>query len=247
MKNLDEKFRSKIRKLFEARLSLENELLKGHSLVLEYIENNSRTAKVDTDVNNCKIALEKAVDVNEQLIRLAGKTENPEKIIAQQDLWLKKVTEMNNKVMHEAQIYKMILDPSLFSAAGVTGSNGSFQQTRSETSSRSHKTRDSEARVSENRSKVSNKSKDTRKLDSHKSVKSASTCHTSTVRTMSSSEKLHELALVKRRHEELERQYQVSIRLKEQENRLKFEQSQLQFAESHKKQLIEMEMKAFEL
>ena len=124
---------------------------------------------------------------------------------------------------------------------------GSLQQTRSERSSRSHKTRDSEARVSENRSKVSNKSKDSRKLDSHKSDKSASTRHTSTVRTMSSSEKRHEIALVKRRHEELERQYQVSLRLKEQENRLKLEQSQLELAENHKKQLIEMELKAFEL
>ena len=183
-------------------------------------------------------------------IRLAGKTENPEKIIAQQDLWLKKVTEMNDKVMHEAQSYKMSLEPSSFSAAGITGSKGSLQQIRSETSSRSHKARDSEARVSENRSKVSNKSKDSRKLDSYKSDKSASTRHTSTVRTMSSSEKRLGLALLGRRHEELERQYQVSLRLKEQENRLKFEQSQLeleQLAESHKKQLIEMELKAFEL
>ena len=45
----------------------------------------------------------------------------------------------------------------------------------------------------------------------------------------------------------MERQYQVSIRLKEQDNRLKFEQSQLeQLAESHKKQLIEMETKMSE-
>ena len=198
---MDEKFQSKIRKLFETRLNLENELLKGHSLLLEYIENNSRTTKIDNAVYKCKIALEKAVDVNEQLIRLAGKTENPQKIIAQQDLWLKKVTEMNDKVMHEAQSYKMSLEPSSFPAAGITGSKGSLQQTRSETSSHSHKTSDSAARVSENRSKVSNKSKDSRKLDSHKSDKSASTRHTSTVRTMSSSEKRHELALVKRRHE----------------------------------------------
>ena len=247
---MDEKYQSKIRKLFETRLNLENELLKGHSLLLEYIENNSCTTKIDNAVYKCKIALEKAVDVNEQLIRLAGKTENPEKIIAQQELWLKKVTEMNDKVMHEAQSYKMSLEPSSFPAAGITGSKGSLQQTRSETSSRSHKTSDSAARISENRSKVSNKSKDSRKLDSHKSDKSASTRHTSTVRTMSSSEKRHELALVKRRHEELERQYQVSLRIKELENRLKFEQSQLeleQLAENHKKQLIEMELKAFEL
>ena len=243
---MDEKFQSKIRKLFETRLNLENELLKRHSLLLEYIENNSRTTKIDHAVYKCKIALEKAVEVNEQLIRLAGKTENPEKIIAQQDLWHKKVTEKNDKTMHEAQSYKMSLEASSFLAAGITGSKGSLQQTRSETSSRSHKTRDSEARVSENRSKVSNMSKDSRKLDSHKYDKSASTRHTSTVRTMSSSEKRHELALVKRRWG----QYQVSLRLKEQENRLKFEQSQLeleQLAESHKKQLIEMELKAFEL
>ena len=112
---------------------------------------------------------------------------------------------MNDKVMHEAQSYKISLEPLSFPAAGITGSKGSLQQTRSETSSRSHKTRDSEARVSENRSKVSNKTKDNRKLDSHKSDKSASTRHTSTARTMSSSEKRHGLALVKRRHEELER------------------------------------------
>ena len=100
------------------------------------------------------------------------------------------------------------------------------------------------------RSKVSNKSKESRQRESHKSDKSASTRHTSTVHTVSSSEKRHELAFVKRRHEELERQYQVTLRLKEQENRLKFEQSQLeleQLAESHKKQLIEKELKAFEL
>ena len=50
MKNVDAKFQSKIRKLFETRLNLENELLKGHSLLLEYIENNSRARKNDNAV-----------------------------------------------------------------------------------------------------------------------------------------------------------------------------------------------------
>ena len=127
--------------------------------------------------------------------------------------------------MPEAQSYKMSLEPSSFPAAGITGSKGSLQQTRSEASSQSHKTRDSQALVSENRSKVSNKSEESRNGESHESDKSASTRHTSTVHTMSSNEKRHELALVKRRHEELERQYHVSLRLNEQENRLKFEQS----------------------
>ena len=133
---MDKKFQSKIRKLFETRLNLENELLRGHKFLLEYIENNSRTTKIGNAVYKCKIALEKSVDVNEQLITLTGKTENPEKMITQQDLRLKKKTEMNNKVMHEAHNYKMSLEPSSFLAAGITGGKGSLQQTRSETSSR---------------------------------------------------------------------------------------------------------------
>ena len=48
-----------MRKLFETRLNLESELLKGHSILLEYIENNSRTTKIDNAVYKCKIALEK--------------------------------------------------------------------------------------------------------------------------------------------------------------------------------------------
>ena len=76
---MDKKIQKKIRKLFETRPNLENELLKRHSFLLEYIENNSRTAKIDNAVYKWKIALEKAVNVNEHLIRLGGKTENPEK------------------------------------------------------------------------------------------------------------------------------------------------------------------------
>ena len=100
---MDKKFQNKICKLFETCLNLENELLKNHLLLLEYIENNGRTAKIVNAVYKCKTALEKSVDVNEKLIRLAGNTEKPKKVIAQQDLWLKKVTKKNDKVMHEAQ------------------------------------------------------------------------------------------------------------------------------------------------
>ena len=55
---MDKKFQSNIRKLFETRLNLENELLKGHSLLLEYLENNGRTTKIDKAAYKCKIALE---------------------------------------------------------------------------------------------------------------------------------------------------------------------------------------------
>ena len=113
---------------------------------------------------------------------------------------------MNNQEMHETQSYNMSPEPSLVSAPGLTASKDSLQETRSEASLRSHKSRGSDAQVSENRSKVFSKSKESGNYESHKSEKSASTRHTSTVHTMLSSEKRHELDLVTRRHEELERQ-----------------------------------------
>ena len=78
---MDKKVQSKIRKLFETRLNLENELLKVHSFLLEYIENNSRTKKIDKAAYKCKIALEKAAEVNEQLISLAEKRKTPKKLL----------------------------------------------------------------------------------------------------------------------------------------------------------------------
>ena len=57
-------------------------------------------------------------------------------------------------------------------------------------------------------------SKESGKHESQKSDKSASTRHMSIIHTMPSSEKPHEIVLVKRRHDELERLYQVSKRLK---------------------------------
>ena len=89
--------------------------------------------------------------------------------------------------MHEAQSYKLILEPSSFPAPGITGSKGYLQETRSETTSHSQKTRDLEGRVCENRSKVPNKSKESEKHESNMSDNSAFTSHTSTAHTMSSS------------------------------------------------------------
>ena len=50
---MDGKIQNMIRTLFETRLKLENELLKGDSFLLEYIENNTRTTKIDKSVYKC--------------------------------------------------------------------------------------------------------------------------------------------------------------------------------------------------
>ena len=51
---MEKKIRKKTHKLFETRVNLENGLLKSHSLLLEYIENNSRTTKIDNAVYKVK-------------------------------------------------------------------------------------------------------------------------------------------------------------------------------------------------
>ena len=66
---MDGKFQNMVRTFFETRLNLEKELLKGHSFLLEYVENNTRTTEIDKSVYKYKIALEKAVEVTEQLFR----------------------------------------------------------------------------------------------------------------------------------------------------------------------------------
>ena len=79
---MNENFQKKIRKLFETNSNLKNELFQCHSITFEYIKNNIRIAKIGNAVYHCKIALEKAVDINEQFDKLAGKTENSDKIFA---------------------------------------------------------------------------------------------------------------------------------------------------------------------
>ena len=120
--------------------------------------------------------------------------------------------------MHEAQTYKMSLEPSSFPAAALQGARDLYNKLglRHPHARTKQEIQKHEYLKTGLRSLISLRIVE--KLDSHKSDKSASTRHTSTVRTMSSSEKRHELAIVKRRHEELEKQYQVSLRLEEQEN-----------------------------
>ena len=50
-----QKFRSRTCKLFETHQNLEIELLKGHSLLFEYFENNIRTTKLIIMFTNVKL------------------------------------------------------------------------------------------------------------------------------------------------------------------------------------------------
>ena len=99
-------FQKKIKKLFEKRSNLENELYKCHEIILEYIESQTRSSKNDTYIEKCRNYIEQAIELNNVLIDIAAKSANPDELIPAQDMWLHKLTKSNDKVLQEAIIYK---------------------------------------------------------------------------------------------------------------------------------------------
>ena len=89
---MEVKFRKKIKKLFEKCSNLENELYKCHNIILEYIENQSRCSKIDTNIEKCRKYIEQAVEINNELIDMAAKSANPDKLIPAHQMWLHKLT-----------------------------------------------------------------------------------------------------------------------------------------------------------
>ena len=104
--SMEDKFQNKIKKLFEKRSNLENELYKCQEIILEYIESQSRCSKIDTYIEKCMNYIEQAVEISTELIDMAAKSANPDELIPAQDMWLHKLTQSNDKVLQEAINYK---------------------------------------------------------------------------------------------------------------------------------------------
>ena len=225
--SMEVKFQKKIKKLFEKRSTLENELYKCHEIILEYIESQSRCSKIDTYIEKCRNYIEQAVEINTELIDMAAKSANPDELIPAQDMWLHKLTQSNDKVLQEAITYKTsfkaVTEPDKIDSS----SKVSHHSEKSE-KPRSHKT--------DTRSKVSHRSSRHQQSGSQKSSYTAAPSKTL-------SEKKRDLMILKKQQEELERQAKVSLRLKEQQSRLELEE----LAEEHRKKLAEIELKGLEL
>ena len=69
---MEVKFQKKLKKLFEKRSNLKNELYKCHEIILEYIESRSRCSKIDTYIEKLRNYIEQAVEVNNELIDMAA-------------------------------------------------------------------------------------------------------------------------------------------------------------------------------
>ena len=75
--SMEVKFQKKIKKLFEKRCNIENELYKCHEIILEYIESQSRCSKVDTYIEKCRNNIEQAIEINNELFYMAAKMPTP--------------------------------------------------------------------------------------------------------------------------------------------------------------------------
>ena len=133
---MDVKFQKKIKKLFEKRSNLENELYKCHEIILEYIESQSHCSKIDTCIEKCRSYIEQAVEVNNELIDMPAKSANPDELIPAQDMWLHKLTQSNDKVLQEAITYKTsfqaVTEPdNIDSSSKISHHSGKSEKTQS--------------------------------------------------------------------------------------------------------------------
>ena len=236
---MEVKFQKKIQKLFEKRSNLENEIYKCHEILLEYIENQSRCSKIATHIEKCRNYMEQAVELKNELIDMAAKSANPDELIPAQDMWLHKLTQSNDEVLQEAITYKTSFE-TVTEPDNIDSSSKISQHSEKSDKPQSHKT--------DTRSKLSHRSSRHQQSGSQKSSRQT------TAPSKTLSEKKRDLLILKKQQEELERRAKVSLRLKEQQNKMKqffFKpQSSLkleELAEEHRKKLAEIELKGLEL
>ena len=224
---MEVKFREKIKKLFHKRSNLENELYKRHEKFFEYIESQSRCSKIDPYIEKCRNYIEQAVEINTELIDMAAKSANPDELIPAQNMWLHKLTQSNDKLLQEAITYKTSFE-AVTEPDNIDSSSKISHPSEKSEKPQSHKT--------DTRSKVSHRSSRHHQSGSQKSSRYTA------APSKTLSEKKRKLKILKKQQEELERHAKVSLRLKEQQNKMKQyvleQQSSLELeklAEEHRK------------
>ena len=232
---MDENFQKRVQRLFAKRTKLENELYKCHEIIIEHIESQSRSSKIDTQIQNCKSLIETAVEINEELIKLVSKSVDPDKLIPAQDMWLHTVTSRNDTVLQKAASYKagLNVEPEETELDKVAESLSTIVTTQPQ-----------DSHEADARSKVSRYSSRHHKSGSHKSSRYT------VAQSKTSTEKRRDLLVLKKQQEEPERQAKVSLKLKAQQKKIKEQQGSLELeelAEVHRKKLAEIELKEFEL
>ena len=136
---------------------------------------------------------------------MAAKSANPDELIPAQDMWLHKLTQSNDKLLQEAITYKTSFEAvteldNIDSSSKISHHSGKSEKPQS------HKT--------DTRSKLSHR------VSRHQQSGSQKSSRYTAAPSKTPYEKKRDLLLLKKQQEELERQVKVSLRLKEQQNKM---------------------------
>ena len=95
----------KLQKLYASRTKLQKELKICHELMDEAIDRKDRRVKVQKLVNDSKSTFQAAFEKNEDLLKLAAKTENPTDLTRILEEWSEGLIVLNDEYLSKARAY----------------------------------------------------------------------------------------------------------------------------------------------
>ena len=93
----------KLQKLYASRTKLQKELKICHELIDEAIARKDRRVKVEKLVNDSKSTFQAAIEKNEDLLKLAAKTENPTDLTRILEEWSDSLIALNDEYLSKAR------------------------------------------------------------------------------------------------------------------------------------------------
>ena len=121
----------KLQKLYASRTKLQKELKTCHELIDEAIDRKDRRMKVEKLVNDSKSTFQAAFEKNEDLLKLAAKTENPTDLTRVLEEWSEGLIALNDEYLSKARAY--------INSVGETEEGGSRHSDLQGTTKRSSK------------------------------------------------------------------------------------------------------------
>ena len=88
----------KYRRLMNGRKSPENELSVVHSRITGSLEGPIRKTKINALIDSCKIILENALAINDELVILANTTDKLSKLLTELAAWWDRIVKINDEV-----------------------------------------------------------------------------------------------------------------------------------------------------
>ena len=145
----------KLQKLYASRTKLQKELKICHELIDEAIDRKDRRVKVEKLVNNSKSTFQAAFEKNEDLLKLAAKTENPTDLTRILEEWSEGLIALNDEYLSKARASINSIGENEEGGSGHSDSQGTAK--RSSKHSKSKATSKSQVSVSSSQRRLQQK------------------------------------------------------------------------------------------